>query len=251
VSDPLLGCVVAITREQRGELGRLLDEAGATVVHVPLIAVVDPEPADATRLSKLWVDAPDWVVVTSAAGAERVAEELRRRPDVRVGAVGTATGRRIDELIGRPAEIVPDRQLATELVAAFAERVSDHVRVLVAQADRADSALVDGLRALGHDVVAATAYRTVLRVPDRDDVDGLTRADAVVFASGSAATAWSDALGAEAAALLPELVVAIGPTTGSVLRDLGLSATHTAMDHSLRGVISTLSEAWAARRSST
>ena len=38
----LAGCRVLVTRERLGELGRLLGERGADVVHVPLIAVTEP-----------------------------------------------------------------------------------------------------------------------------------------------------------------------------------------------------------------
>ncbi|WP_206537619.1 uroporphyrinogen-III synthase, partial [Ilumatobacter nonamiensis] len=107
---------MVVTREQRGELGRLLDEAGASVVHVPLIEVLDADPAD---LEAGWASGPDWVVVTSAAGADRVGAEAARRPGVRLAAVGTATAGRLGDLSGRPVDLVPARQLAEILVEEF------------------------------------------------------------------------------------------------------------------------------------
>jgi uroporphyrinogen-III synthase len=229
-----------VTREQRGELGRLLDAQGAAVVHVPLIEILD---ADPTLLAAAWVPQPDWVIVTSVAGAERVAADVATRPGIRLAAVGSATAQRLHELCGRPPDLVPDRQHATALVEDFVA-VDDHPRrVLVAQADRAAPTLVDGLRAAGHEVTAVVAYRTLLRRPGTDDLGSIARADAVVFASGSAARGWADAV-RDPAAALPPIVVAIGPTTAAVAAESGLKVTNIAADHSIAGVIDELIDAW-------
>lgn len=244
MNRPLSGCTVVVTREQRGELGRLLDDAGADVVHVPLIEVVD---ADPVPLVEGWRRDPDWVVVTSAAGVDRIAGEVAARPDLRVAAVGTATAQRVIERCGRQVDLVPTRQLAAELVEEFVRRNPEPCRVLVAQADRAAPTLVDGLVEAGHDVTAVVAYHTVLRLPDVDDLDAMSRADAIVFTSGSAAQGWADAIGDRAVGL-PRIVVAIGPTTASVAAESGLKVTHIAADHSLAGVVAELIEAWGSPR---
>jgi uroporphyrinogen-III synthase len=228
-----------VTREQRGELGRLLDDAGADVIHVPLIEVVD---ADPVPLVLGWRSDPDWVVVTSVAGVDRIAGEVVARPDLRVAAVGTATAQRVIDRCGRRVDLVPTRQLATGLVEEFVRRNPAPCRVLVAQADRAATTLVDGLVEAGHDVTAVVAYHTVLRRPDADDLDAISRADAVVFTSGSAAQGWVDAVG-DRAVELPRIVLAIGPTTASVAAESGLKVTHIAADHSLAGVVAELIEA--------
>ena len=240
MTRPLTGCTVVVTREQRGELGRLLDVEGAEVIHVPLIEVVD---ADPTALADAWRPELDWVIVTSAAGADRVAAEVARRPQISLGAVGTATARRLEQRCGRPADLVPDRQLADALVEAFVARNEQPRTVLVAQADRAEPTLVDGLRAAGHEVRAVVAYRTLLRRPSADDLASIARADAVVFTSGSAALGWADVV-EDPAAALPSIVVAIGPTTAAVAVESGLKISHIAADHSLAGVIDELIDAW-------
>jgi uroporphyrinogen-III synthase len=97
-------------------------------------------------------------------------------------------------------------------------------RVFVAQADRAGSALADGLSALGHQVEAVTAYRTVIRCPEPAELAELATVDAVVFASGSAASAWVRALGRSA----PGVVVAVGPSTARAARTEGLVVSHVA-----------------------
>lgn len=248
MTPTLRGCTVVVTREQRGELGRLLDESGATVVHVPLIEVVD---GDSDVLARAWSTEPDWVIVTSAAGSDRVGRELARRPDVRLAAVGTATAQRLEDLAGRPVDLVPQRQWAESLVEEFTRRVTSPCSVLVAQADRAGPTLVDGLRAAGHDVNAVVAYRTLLRRPDDGTLESIGDADAVIFASGSAASGFAEAIGADASHRLPPLVIAIGPTTATAAERAGLTVSHVASDHSLPGVVSTLADAWGASGSHT
>ena len=239
----LHGCTVVVTRETRGELGRRLDALGATVVHIPLIEVVDPDPADHDSLRTALRGLLDWLVVTSAAGADRVGH-IAHRHDVRLAAVGIATARRLEAVAGRPVDLVPDRQLAEALVDEFARVQPTPSRILIAQADRAADTLAVGLADAGHHVDAMTAYRTVLRSPTSSDRSAMAAADAVAFASGSAAVGWVEALGADAAALLPPIVAAIGPTTAAAASGAGLEITHESDDHSLNGLVETLTRAW-------
>jgi uroporphyrinogen-III synthase len=82
-------------------------------------------------------------------------------------------------------------------------------------------------------------YRTVLQTPDADVRAALLHADAVAFASGSAARAWAAAVGAAS----PRVVVAIGPTTETAAREAGLSVTHVAKDHDVDGLAAAVVEA--------
>lgn len=232
--SPLSGKRILVTRERPGELGRLLSERGAEVVHVPLIATVDPADgghALATELARL--DRFDWLAVTSAAGSERVGAAARSVPSLRLAAVGTTTADTLAALAGRPVDVTPRRQLASELAAAVDAASDGPMRILVAQADRAAGTLADDLSAAGHDVTTVTAYTTVLVAPERDAID---TADALALASGSAAQSWIDALGSYA----PEVVVAIGPTTAETARRFGLKVDGVAADHSLVGLVGEL-----------
>lgn len=230
-AGPLTGCRILVTRERPGELGRLLAERGAEVVHVPLISVVDaPDGGAALRRHLDRLDRFDWLVVTSPAGAERVGDAAHRSHDVSLAAVGTATAHRLEQLAGRPVDLVPERQIAVALAGEFNERATSPQRVLVAQADRAADTLSAELRAGGHEVTVVTAYSTVLVEPDMSQVDG---ADVLVLASGSAAESWVAALGTTA----PPIVVAIGPSTAARSRALGLKVDGVAAEYSLVGLI--------------
>ena len=232
MTGPLAGRRVLVTRERPGELALLLEARGATVVHVPLIQVLEPLDTGAVReLGRL--EEFDWLVVTSPAGAERVADAAAAAPLVRLAVVGTATARVLADAAGRAVDVVPATQRSQTLLDELCEVAGPGQRFLVAQGDRADDTLAAGLRRAGHRVTSVVAYRTVARVPDGRAIDG---ADAVLFASGSAAAAWFDAFGTE----LPGVVVSIGPTTTAVANRLGLKVTATAADHSLVGLVTEL-----------
>lgn len=243
---PLDGCRVVVTRDEPGELGGLLELGGADVIHVPLIEIIDPDDGGQERDDALSVlDEVDWLIVTSPAGADRVGVAAADHPHVRLAAVGTATARRLGELAGRSVDLVPDRQLAEALAVAFldANPVAGQ-RVLLALADRAGRVLVDSLSAAGHQVSSVVAYQTVFRAPSDAELQGVSDANAVLFASGSAAESWAVSMGAEAATRLPELAIAIGPTTAAKAREFGLKISSVAADHSLAGLVEELAVRW-------
>ena len=225
-----------VTRERPGELAEKLVERGATVIHVPLISVVEAADGGTALQDALGRLADyDWLVVTSPAGSERVGAAARLVPGVRLATVGTTTARVLERESGRRVDLVPSVQRADGLVSAFAAAVTSPQRVLLAQADRAPSTLSDALRRAGHDVTAVTAYRTVPLDADRS---ALGEVDAVLFASGSAVESWCEAFGTAA----PPLVVVIGPTTAAVADRFGLKVSSVAADHSLDGLVTELEQ---------
>lgn len=234
-SGPLAGRRVLVTRERPGELGAMLAARGATVMHVPLIEIAEPDDGGARFRRAISALAEyDWLVVTSVPGAERAGPAAADAPRVRLAAVGSATARVLTVLAGRPVDLLPSQQRADALADLLLERARGaRWRVFVAQADRAAPTLVDRLADAGHDVTVCVAYRTLLRRPDPAEIDG---ADALVLASGSSAQAWVEAFGTRT----PPVVVAIGPATAAVAEEFGLKISSVATDHSLAGLLTEL-----------
>lgn len=231
VVGDLAGCRVLVTRERPGELGRLLAERGADVVHVPLIAVTDPPDGGVALRRELdRLDRYSWLVVTSPAGAERVGAAAALFAHLRLAAVGTVTAQRLAALAGRSVDLVPQRQLATVLAEELIDRCGEPTTILVAQADLAADTLASALSAAGHDVTAVVAYSTVRVEPDVAAIDG---ADVLVLASGSAAEGWVNACGVQR----PLIVVAIGPSTAAKAQQKGLKVDGVAADYSLEGLV--------------
>jgi uroporphyrinogen-III synthase len=228
---PLSGRTIVTTRERPGRLDTVLAALGADVVHVPLIETTDPaDGGRALRTALAGIDRFEWVIVTSPVGAARVLPAVRGAA-CRVGVVGRRTAEVAAQALGRGVDVVPVRQTAADLVAALPEPGPAR-RLLLAQADRADRATSELLAERGFDVTPVVAYRTVLRTPSAVERRAALGADVVAFASGSAVTAWRDAIGTDT----PPLVVSIGPATTAVALDCGVKVNITATDHSIEGL---------------
>lgn len=228
----LAGRRVVVTRaaEQADALAELLRAAGAEPVVVPLVEVV-PEPAGVADLAALDPAGFDWLVVTSPNAAQAYTEVHGQAP-LGVAAVGATTAAAL-AAAGHPAGLVPVRQLAAGLIDEFPAGTG---RALVVQAVEGEAVLAEGLAAKGWQVTVVRPYRSAPRVPTPTERAAAASADAVLFASGSAARAWVALFGPVA----PPVVVVIGPQTAAAVERAGLKVSSIAADHSLAGLIRAL-----------
>jgi uroporphyrinogen-III synthase len=96
--------------------------------------------------------------------------------------------------------------------------------------------MADGLSALGWQVTVVAPYRTTSTRPSAGVQLAALAADAVLFASGSAARAWVNVFGPST----PPIVVTMGPRTAAAARGFGLKVSAVATDHSLQGLVDAL-----------
>jgi uroporphyrinogen-III synthase len=237
---------ILVTRPDPGALGEALVAAGAEVIHLPLIAMIDPaDDGAALRVAIANMSQEAWLVVTSPEGARRVVaggSEVLQRPDpdrIRIAAVGRATAAVLEEATKRPVDLVPDVQIGTALVGAMAQ-LSPGSEILVAHGDLADPDLVTALENLGHVVTSVVAYRTVEVSVTPEQLSAAGEADAIVLASGSAARSWARQCGE----ITPPVVCAIGPSTAAVAAEVGLGVTHMAEVSSVEGIMACLHQAF-------
>lgn len=237
--------VVTRAAAQADALADLVRATGADVVVVPLTEVV-AVPEEAARLAACDPATFDWLVVTSPNGAAHCLAALPVAP-AHVAAVGAATASALVNG-GVPVTLVPATQSAEGLLAEFPAPPTDGAgrppAVLLVQGAEAQPAMAEGLAARGWSVTVVAPYRTAPVTPADALVAAARSADAVLFASGSAARAWVTVFGAVA----PPVVVAIGPQTASAATAAGLKISSVATDHSLQGLVQELLSVFAAPR---
>ena len=236
------GRTVVVTRasHQANPLAAVIREHGAHPVIAPAIAVVPPldggQPLDDAllRLEQFsWVafTSPNAVAATLARADRRGVR--RRFARIRVAAVGPATAARVEAELGRPVNLVPDRNDGAGLAAAFPDPRPDDA-CFVPHSAQARPELVDGLRARGWTVDAVSAYRTVTPTLSDHLIADMAAADAVIFASPSAVHGHLSQIGDRP---ISGKVICIGSTTAAACAEADLPVAAVASRPSDDGLI--------------
>ena len=251
VERPLAGTRVLVTRarEQASSLVRLLQERGATAIEFPTIRFLPPSSFAPLDAAIAMIATYQWAVFTSVNGVHRFAARLAESglspkvlERIRIVAIGPATAAALRDL-GVDVEIVPSSSVGEALVAELRAYDLRGARVLLPQAEAARDVVSIGLSDGGAHVDAVATYRSV----DAGHGDyGRTLlasggVDAVTLTSSSTARNLVSVLGAPARTLLGSTTIAsIGPITSQTARDLGLTVTVEATDHTLPGLVNAL-----------
>jgi len=238
--NSLSGKRIVITRaqQQSAALVELLTCAGAVPIVLPLVQIVAPSDGGAGLGAALGeLQTFEWLVVTSANGALRVRDALANcSPRPLVAAVGEAT----NIALGGIADFVPTQASGESLALEFGHGVG---RVLVAQAEQTDGVVGAALRRSGWQVTEVAAYKTLALRPEAQLLALASSADAIIFASGSAAKSW-----AATGAASPDVVVAIGEKTAAVARSVGVSVTVVAAEPTPACILATLQDIFSMSR---
>lgn len=212
--------------EQAGPIVDVLSAAGANVISLPLIEIIEPLDGGTARDAALAnIGSYEWLVVSSPNGARRAVGALQdavknstRIPYIAV--LGNGTREVIEGVAGIKVNVQAKIPSGEGLVHSFPTHLngSQEKSVLLVQGEGADLTIVSGLTEKGWEVTRVNAYRTAHCVPSSEMRAEVEQGDAVVFASGSAARSWVSALGTE----FRGKVVVIGPVTQKVAASLGL-----------------------------
>jgi uroporphyrinogen III methyltransferase/synthase len=245
VPGPLAGRTIVVTRAraQASRLRLMLEALGATVIEAPVLRVFfrSTELVTDERAASRW----DWVVFTSQNAVEAVFAALRDAGrDVRalggtlVAAVGAATAAAL-ERHGLVPDFVPS-QATGERLCAELPRVPG-ARILLPHGSLSEDRLEQGLRARGAHVESVAVYETVPVSLDDRLRRQVARADAITFASASAARFLSDALGE----VRPEpatKLVAIGDQSAAAVNAAFGRVDARSAEPSLAGLVAALAE---------
>ncbi len=235
---------ILVTRPtaQAPELASLLAERGLEPVSVPTVAIDSHGCAAALDEMLRGLDNVDWLVLTSANGAEALGARLAMTDAVlptglRVAAVGPATAEALQQ-----AGIRVDHVPADYLTVAIADGLGDlrGRRVVLARADAATPDLREALLAGGAVVEEVVAYRTVegpaaSRDPLQAALHGRLRG--ITFTSSSTVRGLlrlASSLDRGRARSLPAFC--IGPVTAATAGRSGFHIAAVAADHTAAGL---------------
>jgi uroporphyrinogen-III synthase len=253
-SKSLSGKRIAVTRasDQASELGALLTALGADVIELPLIRVAAD--IDKQNLADVLLELGgyDWLVFTSANGVRhffaefnRIFDDIRSLGLIRIACIGEATAGAVRGLHLK-IECQPKSATAEALADALIGTDSlDSAKVLVITGNLNRETLVKKLEEARAIVDQLQVYRTEPNdlTGDPAAVDFRTRgADAVLFASSSAAQSYADqsaALRLATGATRP-LTGSIGPQTSETLKSNRLPVDFEARTPSLDSLVEAL-----------
>lgn len=249
---PLAGLGVLLTRPegQTDEIVQMLTVRGATVLHAPTIAIVDPPSYTALDASLRHLASYDWVVWTSANGVRRtlarmatlgIAAETLTRSNL--AAIGGGTAHALADY-GLAADCLPPSAVAESLRdALLAGGIGVGMRVLLPQPLVSRDVLAAGLRVAGATVDVVPAYETVANLAGGADVRrwlDAGRIDIALVTSPSTVRGLLVLLDNDAETLRRIPLACIGPVTADAVRDLGLVPALVATDHTNGGLVAAL-----------
>ena len=239
-------------RDQAAGWRAQLAALGAEAIELPLIAVT--KDYDRHTLVEVFAELGryDWLVFTSANGARFFFEEFHRAFDdiralglARLAVVGEATA---DVVRGQHlrVDLQPKQANAEELARLLIGSESlDNVKVLVVTGNLNRDTLEDRLNEARAIVDRLPLYKTAGNNLAGDPVAGDFRqrgADAILFASPSAAQSFFDQAGALqlAAGARRPLSGSIGATTTAAMKQLGLPVDFEAAEPTLDSLVAAL-----------
>jgi uroporphyrinogen III methyltransferase/synthase len=250
---PLAGKRILVTRSRRqaSELSRLLAEAGARPVELPAIDIRSI--SDHRELDAAIQNLADhrWIIFTSVNGVAAFFERLQtQRLDsralngIRVGAIGPATARALEEKGVRP-DYCPDVFTSQGLLDGLKGTDLTGQAVLLPRADIADKELVDGLKKLGADVHEVAVYQTVPSTADIQQAREMLangEIDVVTFTSSSTVSNLTAALDNAPEVLNCVKVACIGPKTAAAAEKAGLKVNIQAKESTIPGLVDAIKE---------
>lgn len=236
---PLFGKRIVVTRarEQASELSRLLREAGAEPIEVPLIRIEQVPPAENLILR---LQSADWIVFTSANGLPCLLNQLntfgtdiRALGKAKLAAIGPATAASLQERNLR-VDFIPSKFVAESVAEEFPDPTGK--RILIARAQTAREALPSLLCKRGAEVDEVAVYRTVMEnceLPDLSDVDAIT------FTSSSTVHNFRERYPYK---ITGPVVACIGPITAQTAREAGLQVHIQPKQYTIPALVEALKE---------
>jgi uroporphyrinogen III methyltransferase/synthase len=247
---PLMGKHILVTRsrEQSGELVKLLSGLGAACLECPLIKVVPIEENPPLDQCIEILSSYDWIIFTSVNGVDFFFEALfsKQGKDVRslnhlkTAAIGPATQKRMFDF-GVKSDMVPKTYTAESIAEAFLGENIKGKKILLPRAKQARAVIPEELTNMGACVDDVAVYCTE---PDEENADLLLsrlrdkRVDMVTFTSSSTVKNFYSIIHVHDIDLLMNgvVVACIGPVTAETAIKLGFNVDIISEESTIHGL---------------
>jgi uroporphyrinogen-III synthase len=239
--------LVTRPRGQASVLARLLEAEGAVPALIPTIELAPPDSYDGLDTALQELGSYDWVLFTSA-NAVRVFAERARALDLvpdprRVGVIGPATAKAVQEVLQRAPDLMPQTYIAESFGEALVPKARG-AKMLLVRAAVARDTLPEILVAAGARLTVAEAYRTIIPSGSIAELGMLfaeAPPDAITFTSASTAHNLA-ALLEEAHLAVPQgtVLASIGPITSRAMREAGLEPVLEAAESTIPSLVAAL-----------
>ncbi len=253
-SRPLFPKRILVTRSraQASKLSEKLQELGAEVLEMPVIAIEESESVEELDKAVDELSTYDWVVFTSVNGIDafmgRIAEaglDSRAFADVHIATIGSATTERLADF-GLNTDLQPPKFTGKTIYEELAKMEELQGRkLLLPRADIASPELRELCTEAGAEVTDLAAYRTVPADFDGDALRELIVAgqiDGVTFTSSSTVKFFVQGLGERFVQEYARQFAAlsIGPVTSATLREFGIEPAIEAEQHDIPGLVAAI-----------
>jgi uroporphyrinogen III methyltransferase/synthase len=231
---------IAITRpkERAEDTIRMVEEKGWEAVIIPAVEIVPRDKEEV--LAKVGsLEDYDWLVLTSASGAEIMhgyfGEEMER---AKIAVIGPKT-KEVLEKKGLEVELIPKEYKAENLAGELISRGIEGKRIIVARAAIGREVLVEELKRHAR-VVEVALYDTAMP-RDTSVMEALQGTDAVIFTSSQSVRNLYSVLGERLKEKLKDAkVCAIGPITAETLKGLGIRVDIVPKEYTVKACLEAL-----------
>ncbi len=253
---PLFGKRVLVTRarHQASALSQLLSEYGAQPIELPAIDIQAIENTGELDQAISNLGQYQWLVFTSVNGVEAFFRRLdslnldsRALKNLRIGAIGPATARAVDDK-GIIPDYIPEVYTSEGIITGLRGLDIAGQRFLLPRAEIADEELTDGISQLGAEVHEIAVYRTV------PAAEAICRAremlvsgsiDVITFTSSSTVSNLVAVFDGEQPAINSARIACIGPKTANTAARAGLRVDIIAGEQTIPGLVTAIEEYFA------
>lgn len=249
-NKPLFGKSVLVTRAraQQSALAEQLEDLGAKVIEVPMIAIESPPEWEQVDRALTKLDIYQWIIFTSVNGVNQfinrllaTGRDIRSLKGPKIAAIGSKTSEALEKLALK-VRYMPERYVAESFIEECVGLIKPGEKILLPRGDLARKMIPKALREMGCFVDEIIVYRTVKEQKSNQKLIKTLRnkeIDLITFTSSSTVQNFMELIpSGEKAELLEGVIIAsIGPVTTKTAEELGLTVTITAETYTVDGLV--------------